>query len=356
MANLPRQLLIPVHTSLPSARPVAAASRLVFPAGRVAAVIVAAGLVASRPVAAAERQGVAVAPLRFVGELPEAAREILTARLNEGLQRAGISIKETAAEAPGDGCNDSPCYRALASRLGVAYVITARVETAEKNYDFDLEIVNGRSGQPNGAHHQRCQICGITEAGERMSLAASVLAGRLNALTKEPAHILIRSNPDGADVSIDGERRGISPIEVNLPAGSHQVTLSALGHRPLERSINVVGGVDHALDLDLLPNRSGFAYRTAGWTSLGTGAVLLVTGVILLLKHGSDVGCADALKDREGDCPKVINTNYWAAGLLTAGAAAATLGSTWLYLGRDSSPAGDAGNRVDVVAGLRGRF
>ena len=115
------------------------------------------------------------------------------------------------------------------------------------------------------------------------------------------------------------------------------------------RSINVVGGVDHAMDLDLLRISSAFPYRTWGWTGLATGAALMAAGGVLLAMHGSDVGCS--MPDPQGDCPKVWSTNYWAAGLLTVGTAVATLGGVWLYLGRDESPANHS-----MVAGVRGRF
>lgn len=41
--------------------------------------------------------------------------------------------------------------------------------------------------------------------------------------------VTVSSNPPGADVSIDGARRGVTPLTINLPVGVHKLTISAGG-------------------------------------------------------------------------------------------------------------------------------
>ena len=47
----------------------------------------------------------------------------------------------------------------------------------------------------------------------------------------EPGVISVETRPAGAEVRVDGELKGTSPIEIdNLPVGSHEVEISLEGH------------------------------------------------------------------------------------------------------------------------------
>lgn len=301
-------------------------------------------------VQAQERDTVAVVPTEWVGVWPDAARELLTRKLNEGLAQAQLEVKPESNVS----CADPGCYRETAQTVGASFLVKARVEIQGRSYDIELELVNGRNGQPGGTHRQRCAICGLAEVGERMSLAASALAARIQSLAQTPSRIVILSHPEGAQVAIDGTPQGQSPVEVSLAAGTHTLRLSRSGHRELTREVTVVPGVDHAVELDLVRVPSAFPYKVAGWASAATGVAVFVTGVVLMTRHGDELSCAESEKDRQGDCPYVLSTSYLGAGLMTAGAALGTLGGFWIYLG--SHTLGGGTESAAMAAGYRGAF
>ncbi len=66
---------------------------------------------------------------------------------------------------------------------------------------------------------------------------------RLKALKATlPAEVAIVATPDGANVSIDGETAGVTPLTVKLPAGTHKITVSKEGYEPRSLDIEAVGG------------------------------------------------------------------------------------------------------------------
>jgi len=303
---------------------------------------------------AAEGTSVAVVPPSFAGELPDAAKGLLTERLAEGLRAAGLNVRE-AQDASGETCTKPTCFRELAKKAGADFLITAKIKFEQKNYDYYFELLNGFTGQTTGTLDRRCNICGLTEAGERMSLAASSLAERLQTVVNEPSRILIDSNVSGAKVTVDGAPRGAVPLEVHLAAGQHKIVLGSDGYMSAERNFTVVAGVDAALDMTLMKVPSDFPYKTAGWIGVGTGAALLATGVYLITLHGATKNCAMSDKDADGDCPKIYATDFVGAGVFAAGAISATLGGFWLYLGQNTASGGAANGDVAVgVVGYRG--
>lgn len=317
-----------------------------------------ASLWAGGPLHAAEppapRASVAVASIEFDGNVPSAARASLLERLAEGLKQGEVTLwgQGEAAKTP---CGDAPCYRRLAGELGVAYLVTGKVVESQKNYEIDLELIAGATGRSSGYHRQRCQICGLSEAAERMSLAASALTEKLKLLLREPGRLVVRARPTNAIVSVDGAVKGPVPQEVNLPAGVHRLTLESPGYRPVERELQIVPAVDQSLEIEMMQIPSEFPYKGAGWAAVTTGAALIAGGVVtMLFFNGSEVGCAPEDQDLEGDCPKLHANAWWASALFGAGAAAATLGGVWLYLGSQSAAGGS--NNTSMNVGMRGRF
>src|SRR5262249_43367303 len=126
-------------------------------------------------------QRVAILRLRFSGDVPEASREHFLSRMVEGLAVArfqvvsGATVQDRLASQSGKraACADGGCYPNVAELLQVGFLVTGVVEEANKNYDIEIEMINGRTGATIGKSHERCETCGIAEAAEKMSLATS---------------------------------------------------------------------------------------------------------------------------------------------------------------------------------------
>jgi hypothetical protein len=317
----------------------------------------------------AGKQRVAVVRLAFEGNVPEAARDLFAQRLVEGLAAArfevmtGAMVKERLAAAGlgADSCSGGSCTGKAARALGVAFLVFATVVEHDKTYDITLDLVNGKSGVTIGTNRERCEICGVEEASEKVSLAASALRARLEALANTPPRFIIRSRPVGASLKLDGEAIGKTPADRELAPGVHKLELAADGYDPLERTVTAVNGVDETLDLDLVIVPSKLPLRTLGWTAIAVGAAALAGAVWAESVDGDELACAPAERDEFGHCPRVRNTRVVGAILAGVGAASATLGGVWLYLSALGAPraveSGAPATTASVgVIGIQGRF
>jgi hypothetical protein len=290
--------------------------------------------------AASGAQRVAIARLAFEGKIPEGLQDLFAQRLVQGLSAARFEVlrgsdvqqRLAGANAALATCQNATCYPAMASALDASYLITAAIAESNKTYTMVMEIINGRTGFVLASNRERCETCGAEEAGEKMGLAASALRERLEAVSRAPAHVLVRSRPAGASVLMDGHPAGVTPLDAELPGGAHHVQLSLSGHDPLARSFTVVSGVDEALDLDLAAVPTTFPYRAVGWSAVAGGAALLVAGIVTMSLDNQEIGCSASEKGLANHCPWVRSTKWWGAAMIGVGAAAATTGGFFLYL------------------------
>jgi hypothetical protein len=273
---------------------------------------------------------VAVIRPAIEGNVPDAAREILTHRLTEGL---GTAEFEVSGDASAERCGDASCYVSLARTLGVSYLVAAQVKEAKKSYDIALDLITGSTGAIIGSTRERCEICGIEDAAEKMGLAASALRARLEEHVRTPARFVIRSRPQGASVHIDAKAMGRTPLDAVLPGGEHHLTISAEGYDLLDRDFRVVNGVDETLEYDLVRLPTRFPFKVAGWTGVAVGALAIAAGAWALGIDSHQISCGPAERDKDGDCPRLHDTKAAGAILLGGGAVSATLGGVWLYLG-----------------------
>jgi hypothetical protein len=310
------------------------------------------------------RQRVAVVKLAFEGGVPEAARELFAQRLVEGLAAAhfdvlaGAVVKERllAAGLSADNCAGGSCTERATKALDVAFLVFAAVIEHDKTYAITLELVNGRSGTNIGTNRERCEICGVEEASEKVGLAASALGARLEALARTPARFIIRSRPSGARLMLDGEALGRTPIDRELPGGVHKLELEADDYDPLERTLTAVNGVDETLDLDLVRLPTRFPLRAMSYLAIAVGVLALAGGAWAEAVDGDEIACDAASRDDHGRCPSVRNTRVLGAALVGLGAASATLGGVWLYIGNFGAPRVTDGEPHATGVRLGGNF
>src|SRR5262245_21634286 len=187
-------------------------------------------------------QRVAVVRMAFEGDIPEASRDLIGQRLAEGLAVAqfevmtGAPLARRLRELGKEGCTEPACNVELASSLGVGYLVAGSIREASKTYSITLDLINGRTGVAIASALERCETCGIEEAGEKMNLAATALKARLESLARAPARIVVRSRPAAAEVLIDGKSVGRTPLDLEVAAGEHQFALELPGHEALRRT------------------------------------------------------------------------------------------------------------------------
>jgi PEGA domain len=294
--------------------------------------------------------GPRVAVLRIdfepVGKVPAASRLFLSERLVEGLANAGFAVSlgdvlrnaQDRLPSP-QNCRSQDCYRQIAGRLGLDYLVIANLTVKEKNYDLRLQLVSGLDGRPAvDDARARCDLCGIQEVGQKLDkLASSLLSSALEARkVPAPARITVQSEPSGASVTIDGRSAGEAPLWVDLSPGSHEVAVAAGGYAPAHRKINVDAGVRGLVSIGLIPIASapgggqvrGRHLLALGWAALALGAAAVGTGIGVFTIDGQQVSCPSGKTD-----PCRRNTRMAAGALIGAGGAAMAAGTFFLYLG-----------------------
>ena len=65
--------------------------------------------------------------------------------------------------------------------------------------------------------------------------------------------VMFQSSPDNAEVFVNGQFRGTTPVNLHLAAGTHKVELRLAGYRGWERDLVVVAGDDTRVAARLQP-------------------------------------------------------------------------------------------------------
>ena len=112
------------------------------------------------------------------------------------------------------------------------------------------------------------------------------------------------SNPSGAWVDIDGKTAGQVPVAKELPPGKHEVEVKLAGYLIDKRSVTVDADKQKSLDLRLesIPNRPKMLWgHVAFWSGLGVAAGLggVGMGKALSSKKDYDAGDLDAKSSME---------------------------------------------------------
>ena len=66
--------------------------------------------------------------------------------------------------------------------------------------------------------------------------------------------LLVASNPDGADIEVDGSFVGNAPSDVQVSEGEHTITVKKSGFKDWERKLKVTGGSNVRLNAELEKN------------------------------------------------------------------------------------------------------
>lgn len=107
--------------------------------------------------------------------------------------------------------------------------------------------------------------------GEEQSLEIKLVPRDRTAL------LSVRSQPEGAQLSIDQKPVGMSPVEVPLEAGTYKLSLTKDGFLPLVTQVQLEAGQRRELTLSL-ERKAPLTSRWWFWTGLG---VVVVSGAVV---------------------------------------------------------------------------
>jgi hypothetical protein len=279
---------------------------------------------------------VAVFGLELHGEVPPPVQQVLAGRLAKGLADSGMAVvaldrvRATLGD-PSGRCASEECRRSAAGKLACRYVVGGAVAGEDRSYDIELWLADGYSGRAIASVKQRCDICGLNAVAEKIELAASALAAKLEAAATAPGRLVVHTDPPGATIVVDGDAVGPAPREIELPAGTHEIAADAPGHIRTTRTVTSVAGVQERLELRLIPQASGSTRRVLGWVSVAAGIASLGAGIALFAINGQTSGCADF---PGGKCAEERRTIAPASVLTALGVVAIAGGGYLIYSGK----------------------
>ncbi|MFQ5669077.1 MAG: PEGA domain-containing protein [Acidobacteriota bacterium] len=106
-----------------------------------------------------------------------------------------------------------------------------------------------------GAHAVALHLAGHKPRSETIRVAARrpMEIGPLN-LDLVDAHLKVQSAPGGATVTLDGQYRGETPMDLPLAAGrTHTIRVSKAGHETATRTVNLDSGQSQEMAVTLIP-------------------------------------------------------------------------------------------------------
>jgi tetratricopeptide (TPR) repeat protein len=114
---------------------------------------------------------------------------------------------------------------------------------------------------------------------EQRRTEAEELAEELDALL---ATVAIASDRPGADLFIDGELTGRTPVgqPLRLAAGRHELELRLDGYQTYRQRFDVHGGQRLELDIELRALRQPWFRSWWFWTAVGGAVVVIAAGVV----------------------------------------------------------------------------
>lgn len=289
-------------------------------------------LLASSPMAQAQNsphRRTVVLRLDFEGSVNEVGRDQVVRRLFEGLASAGFQVfsaDETVARLYQSSpqlksCEEASCFMKMAAALQANFLVVGRVEAKRRDYDIVFRLIDGRTGELLESSKQRCDVCGIQEAGDTVNQAAASLRTGLDKV-EAPAQVTFETRPSGTLVESDGQPLGFTPLTQELTVGVHELTLSKPGYKPVSRSIQVQPGSSQSISLDMVSQPGPFlssGWRVTGWVSMTAGLAALGVAAYLNTQSGKQANCT--IIDSTKTCADHID-NGWPVMALAAGGGA----------------------------------
>ncbi len=224
------------------------------------------------------------------GDLPAETADSLTEVLIAALvARGGVQVvgkEEFQAQLGTDErasqeCLDSPqCLGRAGVQLGVDEVIAGSVGPRRGGgFTMSLNRIEISTTETRGRVFEQIE-------GDEQALVAAIqrAAARLYEEPEQPGRLRVTSTPSGAEVYVDDERRGVTPMTLSdLEPGTHAVRVERHRHRPWSGNVEIRVGetaeVEAELEASGEPVTEGGASGLAIALTAVAGAVAIGGGV-----------------------------------------------------------------------------
>ncbi len=130
----------------------------------------------------------------------------------------------------------------------------------------------------------------------------------------DTGHLKLDSRPPGLGVTIDAETAGETPLERELPVGSHEVALFSEGHRVAHRAISVERGQELELTLDAHAPEPESPKERWPLYVIGAGVAAIAAGAVLYATSEEPTGARPTYRNT-----KPLGTIVGLGGVVVAG-------------------------------------
>jgi PEGA domain len=211
-------------------------------------------------------------------------RELMARRLRAGLARCGGPSRA------GAGSDSDPCPVELGRELAANKVLLPRVIGAGGTCVLTLTYYDVRSATTEAAATVTAKRCDEVALALSLGVALAQLTSKLRPAsrpTSQPASqpaprprkvsVYFSSRPSGTPVTIDGKKRGSTPVRLDLEAGPHKVTLGGnFPYAAANRTIDLQDPWERIhVKLELEPIDPLERATATEWFSLGLGGGFL---------------------------------------------------------------------------------
>jgi hypothetical protein len=275
----------------------------------------------------ASGQRVVVDPVTYDADIAERDQALLNERLEDGLSRAGFEADESAT-------------------------VRVRTSVAKEEGDYHVQLMVLEGDEARLSLQETCELCGIEELGELLAAMGGRLRRKFD-LTKDSAMLRVETRPQGAEVRVDGEMVGTTPVEIVVEPGPRALEVSKPGHRSEKRSIEPTAGARENYSFVL--RRGG--YKTwLPWVLLGTGVAGIVSGGALIGIDGREIR-SDCNADPVGNCQFLHKTLAGGVVLTVVGVGLVATGIVFAVKWRSGGRGYAHQPRFQLTGtGFRGRF
>ncbi len=265
---------------------------------------------------------VGVLPVRIEAELAAPDRQAVAEHFSDGLSRSGFAVQPVRTEGA-ETCNDPACYQQIATETGTTQLIGASIVQDGPDYKVSAFVVDGTTGDTFVTADGVCEICGMQELEEMVEGLAARLRSKLGNVVL-PSALRVSSEPSGAHVYVDGIDAGVTPVEVAVEPGTHEVELHHEGYRSFSTTEEV--GAEGTVEVSYTLKKNANIPAWLPWTAIGVGSGALVSGIVLIAIDGNEIK-RNCNADIDGRCEFVHKTLPGGVVLTVAGVAAIGTGA-----------------------------
>jgi hypothetical protein len=246
---------------------------------------------------------------------------------------------------------DRSCARSIVEKRGKSTrmlfaQIDSKNDAGGSARDVTLTAYWFDRGHDAVAERKVCQRC----TAQSLRTTADEIMRKL--VGSGDGQVKLKSNPAGARIVVDGHAIGVTPLDWDLPRGTHTIEMDKRGFAPASREIVVVSDQTETLSLELVPAVS--PERGTPWLRIAPVAMVIAGGAAVAA-GGVMVAIDQDLGPSE---PAVIrNTGPGGVALMIGGAVVGGAGAylLWFHSPRASTPVA-ALTSDGAYVGWLGRF